>query len=170
MSDLRERQLLAEALCEALHDEYQARAAYQQIIRAFGPVRPFTNILAAEERHVQALLVLFRRYEIPIPEDDWKGRVTLPASLREACEQGVAAEIGNAAMYDRLLAAAANYPDVCNVFLNLQEASQYNHLPAFQRGLDREGRSQGGDRLAAGSPGCGGGGRARRRRRGRCAV
>jgi hypothetical protein len=36
-------------------------------------------------------------------------------------------------MYKKLLELTKNYPDVQRVFLNLQRASQQNHLPAFQR-------------------------------------
>jgi len=43
------------ALEEALDDEYRARATYDQVIRDFGPVLPFTRIREAEERHINAL-------------------------------------------------------------------------------------------------------------------
>lgn len=43
------------ALAEALDDEYKARATYAKVIERFGPVRPFVNIIKAEERHAQAL-------------------------------------------------------------------------------------------------------------------
>ena len=46
---------------------------------------------------------------------------------------GVQAEIENGEMYQRLLALTPKYPDVQQVFLNLQRASQENHLRAFQR-------------------------------------
>ncbi len=125
------------ALIEALEDEYKARATYRLILEKFGAVRPFINILESEERHIQALLPLFRKYRIPVPEDDWQHRVTVPNSLREACLAGVQGEIENAQMYQRLLALTQDYPDVQRVFLNLQRASQTRHLPAFQRCAER---------------------------------
>ncbi len=163
MEESREHQQLARALYEALHDEYKARATYRQILRVFGPVRPFVNILASEERHIQALSRLCQRYGIAIPDDDWEARVVLPASLQEACEQGVAGEIENAALYEDLLAATAPYPEVQNVFRNLQAASQYRHLPAFQRGVERY-QDRGGRRGARPLGRSPGGGRGRRRR------
>jgi hypothetical protein len=48
------------ALCEALDDEYKARATYRKVIEAFGPIRPFVNIVEAEDRHAKALLALLR--------------------------------------------------------------------------------------------------------------
>ena len=54
-----------EVLCEALDDEYRARATYQKVIDTFGPVRPFVNIVEAEDRHAQALLSLFARFGVP---------------------------------------------------------------------------------------------------------
>lgn len=44
-------------------------------------------------------------------------------------------------MYRRLLNLTQGYSDVQRVFLNLQWASQNNHLPAFQRCAER-GNSQ----------------------------
>jgi hypothetical protein len=123
-------------LHEALDDEYRAWATYGQVIADFGDVLPFTNIRDAERRHIEALLALFARYGLPVPDNPWPGRVERYASLREACEAGVAAEIANAALYDRLLAGTRR-ADILAVLRNLREASQERHLPAFQRCAQR---------------------------------
>jgi hypothetical protein len=128
---------LAQALTEAIEDEYKARATYRRVIDVFGPVRPFSNILESEQRHIEALLPLFSKYSIPVPEDIWPDKVVVPESLVEACRLGVYAEIENAAMYDRLLAATDKWPDVQQVLLRLKQASQNNHLPAFRRCVGR---------------------------------
>lgn len=125
------------ALCEALDDEYRARATYRRIVETFGPVRPFVNIVAAEGRHAEALLAQFRRLGIAPPPDTWAGRVATPATLAEACAAAVQAEIENAAMYDRLLAQIVD-PQVQDVMMRLKDASQQRHLPAFRRCLARE--------------------------------
>jgi len=130
---------LASALAEALQDEYKARATYRAILDRFGAVRPFTNILASEERHIRALLAIYQRYGLPIPEDHWAAQVRVPDTLTQACEEGVQAEIENGAMYERLLAMTTAYPDVQRVFRQLQRASQENHLRAFQRCASRAG-------------------------------
>jgi hypothetical protein len=124
------------ALGEALDDEYRAWATYDQVVADHGEVPPFSNIRQAEARHVEALCALFARYGLPVPENPWPGKVERYASLRAACEAGVAAEIANAAMYDRLLRSTAR-PDILTVLRNLQEASQQRHLPAFQRCAQR---------------------------------
>ncbi len=133
---------LTNALIEALNDEYKARAVYQYVIDTFGPVRPFINIVEAEGRHINALLPLFHKYGIPVPPDTWKERIAKPGSIADACRMGVEAEIENAEMYDRLLKAAAGYPDVQRVMTNLQRASAENHLPAFQHCAARSSRSK----------------------------
>ena len=136
---------LKRVLTEALNDEYKARATYQLVIREFGEIRPFISIVEAENRHIQALLPLFKTYGFPIPVDDWAARITAPSSVQEACRSGVQAEIENAAMYERLLESTKQYSDVQRVLKNLQRASQENHLPAFQRCVER-GESAGGGR------------------------
>jgi rubrerythrin len=124
------------ALREALDDEYRAWTTYEQVIRDFGAVRPFINIVEAEERHIGALNVLFARYAVPLPPNPWPGKVPRYASVREACEAGVRAEIENASLYERLLEVTQR-KDIRAVFRNLQEASQQRHLPAFQRCAER---------------------------------
>ncbi|HSH41475.1 MAG TPA: DUF2202 domain-containing protein [Arenicellales bacterium] len=120
------------ALQEALDDEYRAWATYDQVIRDFGEVRPFSNIREAEARHIEAVRSLFIRYGLPVPENSWPGRVERYTSVQAACAAGVAAEIANGEMYERLLQATRR-DDILTVLRNLQAASQQRHLPAFRR-------------------------------------
>ena len=133
-------QPLSEILDEAIQDEYKARATYRLILETLGEVRPFANIVEAEQRHIDALQGLYNCYGIALPRDEWPSRISAPTTLLEACQAGVQAEIDNAAMYDRLLADSEGYPDVQAVLKNLQRASQENHLPAFERCVQRESR------------------------------
>jgi rubrerythrin len=151
---------LADVLREALIDEYQAIAFYQKVIDAVGPVRPFVNIIEAEQTHVNALLPLFERYGVPLPEGTLTTQFLAPASVLEACRIAVEAEKANVAMYERLL-SATEAPDVRAVLLRLQEASRDRHLPAFERCVAREAGEGAGSRSGAG------GGRGRRRGFGR---
>lgn len=125
-----------QALQEALDDEYHAWATYDQVITDFGELRPFVNIREAEARHAQALTQLFTRYGLSVPTNTWPGRVRRYASLQEACEAAVTAEIANGKMYERLLGATQR-ADILTVLSNLQQASQQRHLPAFQRCAQR---------------------------------
>jgi len=150
MNDLTETEICA--LNEALDDEYRSWATYDQVLADFGEVLPFSNIREAEARHIEALCMLFARYGLTVPKNPWPGKVERYASLQEACEASVAAEIANDEMYDRLLGTTQR-PDILTVLHNLQEASRQRHLPAFQR-------------CAQGSGG-GGGGHGRRHRGGR---
>jgi hypothetical protein len=130
MNDLTDEDI--RVLNEALDDEYRSWATYDQVIADFGEVQPFSNIREAEARHIEALLVLFARYGLPVPENLWPGKVERYASLPAACKAAVAAEIANSEMYDRLL-SATQHTDIMAVLCNLQEASRERHLPAFQR-------------------------------------
>jgi rubrerythrin len=121
-----------EALTEALDDEYRARATYRKVIERFGPVRPFVNIVEAENRHIAALLRQFERFGARPPSDTWQDRVTVPDSLAQACAAGVEAEIENEALYARLLGQVDD-AQVREVMQRLQAASRERHLPAFRR-------------------------------------
>lgn len=130
MIELSENEI--EVLTEALNDECRAWATYDQVIRDFGAMRPFTNIRDAEARHIEALHTLFIRNGLTVPENPWPGKVEHYASPQAACEAGIAAETANGEMYDRLLGATQR-PEILTVLRNLQEVSQQRHLPAFQR-------------------------------------
>lgn len=134
---------LASVLNEALMDEYKARDTYRKVIETFGSVRPFINIVEAEQRHIDMLLPLYEKYGIPLPEEPDPEQVQASKSLLEACREGVAAEIENVAMYDRLI-AAVDLPDVIEVLRRLQSASREHHFPAFQRCVERGGAPHGG--------------------------
>ncbi|MGG7054566.1 ferritin-like domain-containing protein [Nitrosomonas sp. ANs5] len=125
-----------QGLHEALDDEYHSWTTYDQVIADFGEISPFSHIRAAEERHIEALGSLFARYELPVPENPWPGKVARYATLQEACEAAMDAEIANSKMYDRLL-MTTQHQDILAVLRNLQEASQQRHLPAFQRCAQR---------------------------------
>jgi rubrerythrin len=124
------------ALKEALEDEYHARATYRKVIARFGAMQPFVNIVEAEDRHVTALLRQFRRLGHPPPPDTWQDRVRAPASLAEACAEGVQAETENQALYARLLDQVQD-GDVRRIMQRLQAASRDRHLPAFRRCVRR---------------------------------
>lgn len=125
-----------QALREALDDEYKAWTTYDEVIRDFGPERPFINIRESEARHIEALQTLFRRYGLELPVNAWPGRVPRYASTRAACEAGIAAEVENAALYERLMRSTGR-ADILAVFDNLRRASQERHLAAFRRCASR---------------------------------
>lgn len=123
-----------QALIDAINDEYKAHATYQKVIEQFGQIRPFTNIIKAEETHIQELLPLFEKYGIAVPEDDWYAKVPSFGSVQEALEAGVQAEIENAGMYDEFFTFVEE-ADIIKVFTALRDASQDKHLPAFKRAI-----------------------------------
>ena len=124
---------LADMLTYAMQDESIARAEYAAILVTYGSVRPFTNIIRAEESHILALQPLFEAYGIAVPADESASLVTTVPSLTEAYQTGVSAEVNNIAMYETFL--DQNLPDnVRAVFESLMRASE-NHLRAFQNRL-----------------------------------
>jgi len=120
------------ALDATLNDEYKAEAIYQKVINKFGEVRPFINIINAEQKHSEALIDIYRKYDLAVPSNDWYDKVPEFNTILDACNAGVDAEIENAALYDELLSGVDNQ-DIIIVFTSLRDASINNHLPSFQR-------------------------------------
>ena len=124
---------LADMLTYAIQDEYLARAEYDRIISDYGSIRPFTNIVRAEETHIDALLPLFTAYGITTPANEGADHAVSVPSLAQTYQAGVNAEVNNIAMYELFL--DEKLPDnVKTVFESLMRASE-NHLRAFQNQL-----------------------------------
>jgi len=123
------------ALLRALEDERHAEAFYAAVIAKFGEVRPFTNVVRAEQRHADQVISVMTQYGIEAPPNNFASSpLAPPATLQDACKAGVDAEIANKSLYDeQLIPAAQGYPDVISLFERLRDASQNNHLPAFRR-------------------------------------
>jgi hypothetical protein len=119
-------------LQNAIVEEYGALNLYQAVINQYGDVYPFNQIVLAEQQHVNALIRQATKYGITVPEN--MGLTTEPsfATLQNACQAGVDAEIADAALYDDLLPLVSSHSDLVQVFTSLQNASLNYHLPAFE--------------------------------------
>lgn len=113
-------------------DEQNAYAAYEAIMATFGEVRPFVNIQRAEAQHIAAWEFIMARYAIDLPELP-EPDLVVPGTVEVACQLGAEAEIDNFSLYDEMLEAFEPYPDIYQVALVLRNASEFNHLPAFER-------------------------------------
>lgn len=130
------------ALGSALQDERFSESLYAAVIGKFGEARPFSNIINAERHHEAMLIDLYETYGVVVPENGYTtGAIEAPVApetLIDACKIGVDAEIANRDLYDKqLLPAVAAYPDISLVMQRLRDASEENHLPAFQRCVNR---------------------------------
>ena len=120
------------ALDHALQDEYHAENIYLGVLADFGDVRPFFNVVRAEQRHSASIVHLYENRGLAAPASGWTiASVPHFGSPEEACAAAVTAEQDNVALYDVYL--ALDLPrDVRNVFENNRAASLERHLPAFQ--------------------------------------
>ncbi len=121
---------LEEMLNYAILDEFMAQAEYEAIIETFGDVKPFTNIVLAEQTHINLLLPLFETYGLIVPENNAVESVVIPDSITSALATGVEAEEKNIAMYETFLAQDNLPDDVRAAFEYLTTASEH-HLAAF---------------------------------------
>jgi hypothetical protein len=119
------------AMTAGLNDERNAYAIYEAVVADFGEVRPFINIMAAEAQHMAAWEFLFDRYGLELPE---AAPFDVPhfSSVQDACAAAADAEIMNFGLYDDMMATLADFPDMVRVITALRDASEYNHLPAFE--------------------------------------
>ncbi|WP_205927823.1 ferritin-like domain-containing protein [Rhizobium terricola] len=137
------------AIQAALEDEHKAEAFYAAVMEKFGEVRPFSNIIRAEQKHASALNRLLQTYgQEQTVDNPYLGSAevaaAVPATLAEACRMGVDAEIANRELYDtKLIPAAQDYAEIKSVFSALRDASENRHLPAFERCGSGQGQGHG---------------------------
>ncbi len=131
---------IEQMLSYAIQDEYLARQEYELIIEEYGEQRPFTNIIQAEETHIEWLTELYDEYGYDMPEDNAIDYAVLPDSLETAFDVGVQAEIDNIAMYEKFMESELP-DDIRSVFTQLRDAS-LNHLAAFERGVRGNGQGR----------------------------
>jgi len=125
-----------EILQYAIEDEYIARAEYKYVIAAFGAQNPFSNIVSAEETHINALIGLYNARHMTIPADNSGQHLIKPATVKDSLALGVEAEIANINMYKGFL-NAPNLPDDVKTVFNQLKAGSESHLSAFENGLKR---------------------------------
>ncbi len=125
---------LEDMLTYTLEDEYLARDTYISVMKTFGEIRPFINIKASEETHINLLLPLFEKYELELP-NYVRDETAFSGTLQEAYEAGVHAEIMNIQMYENFL--KEDLPaDVADAFSRLAAASE-KHLATFRRQAEK---------------------------------
>lgn len=121
----------AQALQEAILEEYGAYNLYTAVNVQFGSPIPFSYIVRSEQQHINALLRQAEKYGVTVPENPGLTNPPALATLAEACQAGVNAEIADAALYDELK-LVTTHTDLLQVYDRLQNASLTSHLPAFQ--------------------------------------
>ena len=146
------------ALEMALDDEYKAEATYAAVLKKFPEARPFVNIIEAERRHADMVVVHYQAYGMTVPANPYLGQTSAPDTLLAACQLGRDAEIENIALYDRIIPTVQN-PAIKQTLTQLQWASRERHLPAFKRCIDRGGIMGGGQGRGMGRGQGGGRGR-----------
>jgi hypothetical protein len=118
---------------EALRDELRGEGLYARVLKDHGEVRPFSNVVRAERRHVAFLEGLLKDRGLPVATHPAGAEVPGYASVKEACAAAVAFETRNVALYDRLLATGPLPGDVKQAFDHNRMASLDHHKPAFER-------------------------------------
>lgn len=124
----------------AAEDEYLAHGEYATILKKFGAIRPYSNIIQAEEQHLDWLRTEYKARNLAFPSDGSAPYVAAPADLKAAAQAGVDAEISNIAMYKAFLArpevSKPENASVKTLFAQLMQASE-NHLRAFKTQLSK---------------------------------
>ena len=120
-----------QGLQDAILEEFGAFNLYEAVIAQFGDVIPFNQIALSEQQHTNALIRQAEKYGVVVPANLGLTQPISFTTLTDACAAGVAAEIADAALYDRLKAETTR-EDLLRLYDRLQSASLNQHLPEFE--------------------------------------
>jgi hypothetical protein len=126
---------MLETLDAATTSKYKTCALYRMVLQAFGPVQPFKDLLKLEEKYQMVLTGLARRYNYPLPADEWEGQVEIPVSFVEACEEAIQLELENDGLYISLMQDGLD-PALQRVLLRMRNVSLSSHQPSFREYLE----------------------------------
>ena len=121
----------AQGLQQAILEEYGAYNLYTAVIAQFGSAIPFSQIVLSEQQHANALIRQAEKYGVAVPANPGLAQPVTFSDLAQACAAGAAAEIADAALYDRLKTETTR-EDILRVYDRLQSASLKQHLPEFE--------------------------------------
>ena len=126
-------QAVKDTLSKTLDNEYKLQAYYQAVINKFGDQRPFSMIIGAETQHIAVITSLDEKYGLTPVTNQWAGHTFSLVSLQAACKTSASYEQSTVGLLSTLLPQVSNYPDITQVLINIKDASQNNHLPAFEK-------------------------------------
>ena len=131
---LKNSAFLEEALQRAFDHEVKAFETYRAVVEKLGAASPFTQIIQAEQTHQEALIAVAEAHNSTLTRTVLEN-ISIPNTLRECCELGVASEIQTIQLYTELLLHVKENAEVQDLFYRLQAASYNNHLPAFRNAV-----------------------------------
>ena len=108
--------------------EYAGVALYAKIVQKFGKVQPYSRLLAEEVKQRSALQTLLRKYGVAYSDNPFLKKAKAPSTLKQAAGYGIQLAEGNVVLYDKLLPAVAEYPDITRLFEKMQVETRDLHL------------------------------------------
>lgn len=126
-------QTAKDALSKSLDNEYKLQAYYQAVINKFGNVRPFSMVIGAEAQHISVITSLDEKYGVTPVTNQWSAQSFPLGTFQNSCQTAASYEKDTVSMMNSLIPQVSSYPDITQVLSNIRDASQANHLPAFQQ-------------------------------------
>lgn len=134
---------LKATLTESIKDEQRSQAFYAAVMKKFGDVRPFSNIVRAEGMHEKLVADLMKARSMEVPSNafaqkknesdaDFIKRMKVPATLKEACQMAAKVEKDQGPFYEAFMKMELPN-DVRSTFTKLRDDSLNKHLRAFER-------------------------------------
>lgn len=119
---------LEKALHYAIQDELLSQARYESTLDKFGEIQPFTNVQIAEQKHLNMLIALVKKYNVEVPADEAKTFTNPPSTLYNAYKINTAALKDHITMYEKLSRTDSLPEDVREIMEELVHSSQQNYL------------------------------------------
>ncbi|MDR1285805.1 MAG: hypothetical protein LBJ88_06365 [Campylobacteraceae bacterium] len=121
-----------QALRIALFAHFQNYEKFKALNKLFDNFPIFSQALHVQLEAINALGVLFQKYDLPFVKNSCKSYVKLPDDITQICEICIADELKMILMYDEILDFCDDKDDIEDTFYRLQALSCNELLPNFR--------------------------------------
>ncbi|MFU0824195.1 MULTISPECIES: hypothetical protein [Clostridium] len=110
----------------AIEDEYIKRTRYELISEKFKIDEPFYSMAKCETGNILALITLFSKHNIPVPQDKSLEYIKTPKTIEDAYNLSIKGEENNIIMYEKFLKDESLDEDAKAIFSKLRDISKEN--------------------------------------------
>jgi len=122
----------AETFKFILNEEYKAYELYNKIVIEFGEVSPFTKLKLSTQNNIDSLKILFQKYNVTFPENEWGLKISAPLNLDVACQLAKNKELEKSQTYNRMF-NYVNNEDITYLLTVFRNKSKNENLVLLEK-------------------------------------
>jgi hypothetical protein len=115
-----------------INEEYKAYELYNKIVIEFGEVSPFTKLKLSTQNNIDSLKILFQKYNVTFPENEWGLKISAPLNLDVACQLAKNKELEKSQTYNQMF-NYVNNEDITYLLTVFRNKSKNENLVLLEK-------------------------------------